>query len=447
MTTDEPEEHRRTVAERPVLGAMLTATPSFDTVGEVSKILSEEHWHLPAHATIYSAIVRLHGHDRPTNPITVAQELERTGDLGRCGGAKYLHQLVMEALPSAAAPYYAEGVKGYARLEQLDQLGIRARQRANQAAPETADEAIAAHVSEAEQLLGSTFDGDDDFGRFGDDLEEHLDWLEADRVKPFAVTGFADLDELMTLEPGQLVLAAARPAMGKSAFALGVAVATALTGRPVVFHSLEMGKREVTNRILAAKARVGFHHLKRGKELMVDDDWTALAKHLPELRDLPLWMDYTARCSPSRIRSRAKTVARETGQSPFIVLDYAQLLEQDRNGKQFESRYAAMTDISRELKLIPRELECVLLALAQLNRGPEQRADKRPMASDLRDTGALEQDADAIILLHRDDYYEKSCSRAGETDLIVAKHRNGPTCDITVAHQFHYSRLVDMAQS
>lgn len=447
MTSSDTEEHRRTIAERPVLGAMLAATPSYDTVGEVSKILTEQHWHLPAHATIYAAIVRLHGYDRPTNPITVARELEHTGDLGRCFGVGYLHKLVAEALPGPSAPYYAEGVRGYARLDGLDQLGMRARQRANQTAPENADEAIAAHVSEAEELLGATLNGDDEFGLFGDDLEEHFDSLEADQVKPFAVTGFTDLDDVMTLEPGQLILAAARPAMGKSAFALGVAVATAMTGRPVVFHSLEMGKKEVTNRVLAAKARVQFHHLKHGKELMTDEDWTALAKHTPDLKTMPLWMDYTARCTPSRIRSRAHTVARETGQSPFIVLDYAQLVESDRNGRQYESRYAAMTDISRELKLIPRELDCVLLALAQLNRGPEQRADKRPMQSDLRDTGALEQDADAIILLHRDDYYEKACQRAGETDLIVAKHRNGPTCDITVAHQFHYSRLVDMGQS
>jgi replicative DNA helicase len=231
--------------------------------------------------------------------------------------------------------------------------------------------------------------------------------------------------------------------MGKSAFALGVAVANARTGAPSLVHSLEMGRTEVSNRILAARARVAFHHLRDGAEGMTPDDWDRLDRHAPELRGLPLWMDYSGRLSPARIRSRIKTVVRETGRAPLVVVDYLQLMQTDqRNPRQ--SPYEKVTEISRELKLLACDTGAVIIALAQLNRGPEQRADKRPAVSDLRDSGALEQDADAIILLHREDYYEPDSGRAGETDLIVAKHRNGPTATVTVAHQFHYSRLRDM---
>ncbi|MHA6764729.1 replicative DNA helicase [Streptacidiphilus sp. PAMC 29251] len=455
-TTEAPtsSEHddrdaRRIAVEQPVLGALLAATPSYDTVSDVAQVLrGGGDFARPAHGLIYEAVLRLHGRDNPTTPIAVATELERNGSLVRAGGAPYLHKLASLAYPGPSAAYYANQIRGLARLEDFFNTAVRGAQRARTADPEDPDEAIGGHLAEVEQLLAGSLDDDDaDFGRFGDSLDEHLDSLEADIAKPFAVTGFEDMDSLMRLEVGQLILAAGRPAMGKSAFALGVATATAATGRPVLFSSLEMNRREVSNRIIAARARVGFHHLKRGKAGMDDDDWSRIGRHLEHLRDLPLWMDYRARNTLGRIRARAKQVTRETGLAPLVVIDYFGLLEPDRSGRRQENRYAEATEMSRELKLMPRELGCTVLALAQLNRGPEQRTDKRPVASDLRDTGALEQDADAVILIHREDAYDKTSSRSGEADLIVAKHRNGPTADITVAAQFHYSRFVDMAQS
>lgn len=444
----EPEgDTRRVAAEKPVLGSLLCATPSYDVVTEVSAILREGDFERLAHGMIYAAVQRLHGLNLPTSPITVAQELERTGDLTRCGGPSYLHTLAGVAYPSASAAYYAEQVRGLGRLAALFEAAVRGGQRAREADPGQPDEAIAAHLAEVEQLLADGVGGDEDFGRFGDTLTAHFDELEADAAEPAAITGFEDLDALMRLEVGQLILAAGRPAMGKSAFALGVATATAASGRPVLFCSLEMGRKEVTNRVLAARSRVAFHHLRQGKKGVTDDDWTRLGRQLPGLHDMPLWMDYNARTSPGRIRSRAKQITKVTGVPPLIVIDYFGLLGSDRVGKRAASRYEETTELSRELKLMPRELGCVVLALAQLNRGPEQRQDKRPVPSDLRDTGALEQDADAIILLHREDAYERESPRAGEADLIVAKHRNGPLSTITVAAQFHFSRFVDMAQS
>ncbi|WP_282206808.1 replicative DNA helicase [Kitasatospora fiedleri] len=437
---------RRLAAEEPIIGALLMATASYDVVTEVAdELRGESPWLRTAHQLIWEAVIRLHGRRLPTSPQAVAQELDRSGDLAKAGGPSYLHRLAGLAHPAASAAYYAGHLRGIARLATLRQIAERGIHRADTADPEQPEDAIAAHLAEVEQLLGQDVH-DDDFGRLGDYLPDELAALEQEDTDPFGVTGFADVDTLMNWRPGEIIVVAARPAMGKSAFALGVATATAATGRPVLFCSLEMGRAEVTKRILAAKSRVAFNHLNRGKSAITDDDWMRIGRHVGSLSALPLWTDYGARTSPGRIRSRARSLAKRTGQAPLIIIDYIGLLAPDRTGRRAENRYAEMTDISRELKLIAKEDQCTIVALAQLNRENEKRQDKKPVPSDLRDSGAIEQDADAILLLHREDYYEKETSRAGETDIIVAKHRNGPTATCTVAHQFHYSRLVDMTR-
>ncbi|MFJ3826038.1 replicative DNA helicase [Streptomyces nodosus] len=448
MTTQTVDQEQREQAvsvdaERRALGACLMATPSYDPVADVARAVREGDWHKPAHELVWSAVQRLHGASHPTGVPAVEAELRRTGDLERVGGVVGLSRLASEACSAAEASHYADLVHGYAQVRRYQSTLVRGMQGARQADPLSVPDAIAAHQAELEYLAADGQVDDDDFGRFGDHLDAHLDSL-AVSLPPAAVTGFTDLDSLMKLMPGQMVVVAARPAMGKSAFALGVATANARTGAPTLVHSLEMGRAEVSNRILSARARVAFHHIRDGVDGLTQDDWDRLDRHAPELRDLPLWMDYSARVSPARIRSRIKTIVRETGRAPLVVVDYLQLMQTDqRNARQ--SPYERVTEISRELKILASDTGAVLIALAQLNRGPEQRQDKRPAVSDLRDSGALEQDADSIILLHREDYYEPESGRAGETDLIVAKHRNGPTATVTVAHQFHYSRLRDMS--
>ncbi|MFH9821385.1 replicative DNA helicase [Streptomyces sp. NPDC017230] len=438
-----PEQAVSVEAECRALGACLMATPAYDPVADVARVVREGDWHEPAHELVWSAVQRLHGTGRPTGVPAVEAQLRSTGDLERVGGVVGLSRLASEACSPAEAGHYADLVHGYAQVRRYQQALVRGMQGARQADPLTVPETIAAHQAELEPLVADDQAGDDTFGRFGDHLDAHLDSL-AVSLPPAAVTGFSDLDCLMKLMPGQMIVVAARPAMGKSAFALGVAAANAGTGAPTLVHSLEMGRAEVSNRILSARARVAFHHIRDGVDGLTQEDWDRLDRFAPELKDLPLWMDYSARVSPARIRSRIKTVIRETGQAPLVVVDYLQLMQTDqRNARQ--SPYERVTEISRELKILASETGAVLIALAQLNRGPEQRQDKRPAISDLRDSGALEQDADAIILLHREDYYEPECARAGETDLIVAKHRNGPTANVTVGHQFHYSRLRDMS--
>lgn len=428
-------------AERRALGACLLATPAYDPVADVASTVRDGDWYEPAHQLVWLAVQRLHGHGRPTGVPAVEAELRSTGSLERVGGPAGLSRIASEACSPAEAGHYADLVHGYAQVRRFQEALVRGMQGARIADPLSVPDTIGAHQAELEHLLVGA--EDDTFGRFGDGLDAHLDSL-AVSVPPSAITGFADLDALMKLMPEQMTVVAARPAMGKSAFALGVAVANARKGNPTLVHSLEMGRAEVSNRILSARARVAFHHLRDGVDSLRQEDWDRLDRHVPELRELPLWMDYSARVSPARIRSRIKTIIRETGRAPLVVVDYLQLMQTDqRNSRQ--SPYERVTEISRELKILASDTGAVIVALAQLNRGPEQRQDKRPQVSDLRDSGALEQDADNIILLHREDYYEPESERAGETDLIVAKHRNGPTATVTVAHQFHYSRLRDMS--
>nr|WP_160312296.1 replicative DNA helicase [Streptacidiphilus albus] len=212
---------------------------------------------------------------------------------------------------------------------------------------------------------------------------------------------------------------------------------------PSVFFSLEMGRNEIAMRLLSAEARVALHHMRSGN--MTDEDWTRLARRMPELNDAPLYIDDSPNLSMMEIRAKCRRL-KQRNDLRLVVIDYLQLM-QAGGSRRPESRQQEVSEMSRNLKLLAKELELPVIALSQLNRGPEQRTDKRPMVSDLRESGSIEQDADMVILLHREDAYEKESPRAGEADLIVAKHRNGPTATITVAFQGHYSRFVDMAQS
>ncbi|MEU0060407.1 DnaB-like helicase C-terminal domain-containing protein, partial [Streptomyces sp. NPDC006334] len=293
-------------SERRALGACLMATPAYDPVADIANVVREGDWYEPAHELVWSAVVRLHGVGRPTGVPAVEAELRRTGDLERAGGVLGLSRIAGDACSAAEAAHYADLVHGYAQVRRYQSALVRGIQGARQADPLSVPETIAAHQAELENLAADD-QSDDDFGRFGDHLDAHLDSL-AVSLPPAAVTGFTDLDALMKLMPGQMVVVAARPAMGKSAFALGVATANARAGAPTLVHSLEMGRPEVSNRILSARARVAFHHLRDGADGLTQDDWDRLDRYAPELRDLPLWMDYSARVSPARIRSRIKTI-------------------------------------------------------------------------------------------------------------------------------------------
>ena len=259
-------------------------------------------------------------------------------------------------------------------------------------------------------------------------------------------TGFIDLDAMTNgLQSGQLIVIGARPAMGKSTLALDIARCASIKhGLTSAFFSLEMGRPEITQRLYSAEARVALHHIRAGS--VTDDDLNRMARRTPDIEGAPLIIDDSPNLSLTEIRSRARRIKQSKGGLDLLIVDYLQLM-QSGGGRRAESRQQEVSDFSRNLKLLAKELEIPVIALSQLNRGPEQRTDKRPQISELRESGSIEQDADMVILLHREDAYEKESPRAGEADLIVAKHRNGPTSTVTVGFQGHYSRFVDMAQT
>jgi replicative DNA helicase len=431
-----------TDGEAAVLGACMLATPAYDPVADAARVIEPGDWYKPAHETIWTAITRLHGQSQPTGLPMVTAELTRSGDLDRIGGTVALSQMVQTACASSEVEHYAGLIHGYAKLRALQATLGRGLQMARTSAPDSVIDTVRAVQSELD-FLAAGGEADRHFGRLGDDLHEHMRQLET-TTEAAAITGLIDMDQVLKMLPGNVIVVAGRPAMGKSALTLGIALANAASGRPTIVHSMEMGKMEVNNRILAARSRVSLRRLLEGGPALQDDDWTRMLRHLPDLKALPLWMDYSSRVSPSRVRHRIQTITRETGRPPLVIIDYLQLMGTDqRNSRQ--SPYERVSEISREIKIVAEETGAVIVCCAQLNRGSEHREGKRPMVSDLRDSGQIEQDASGIILLHREDAYDPASDRAGEVDLIVGKNRNGPTCEITVAHQLHYGRIRDMA--
>lgn len=290
--------------------------------------------------------------------------------------------------------------------------------------------------------------GDESLLPASDGMDETFDAIEAvGKRKPGELTGvptgFIDLDSLtLGLQSGHLVLIAGRPAMGKSTLGLDIARAASIKHQlSSAFFSLEMGRTELHMRLLSAEGSIGLHHIRSGN--LDEAAWTRLANAKAKIDASNLLLDDSPELTAMTIRTKARRL-KQRGKLDLGVIDYLQLLQYG-GGRRTESRQQEVSDISRQLKLMAKELKVPVIALPQLNRGPEQRTDKRPQVSDLRESGSLEQDADVVILLHREDRYDKESARAGEADLIVGKHRNGPTAIITTAFQGHYSRFVDMA--
>lgn len=254
-------------------------------------------------------------------------------------------------------------------------------------------------------------------------------------------TGFADLDALTHgLHPGQLVVVAARPAFGKSTLGLDLARSASVKhGMASVIFSLEMSRTEIAMRLLAAECHIPMHHMRGGQ--LSDEEWKRIALKMGEVDSAPLYIDDSPNMSMMEIRAKCRRL-KQRHDLRLVVIDYLQLMS---SGKRVESRQQEVAEFSRALKLLAKELEVPVVAIAQLNRASEQRADRRPMLSDLRESGAIEQDADVVLLIHREDFYDHD-QRPGEADFIIAKHRNGPTDTITVSFLGHYSRFADMAK-
>ena len=429
-------------AEQSVLGGMLL---SKDAIADVVEILKAHDFYRPVHATVFDTVLDLYGRGEPADGVTVAAALADSGNLQRVGGVPYLHTLI-ESVPTAAnASYYARIVAERAVLRRLVEAGTKIVQLGYGAGAGGRD--VDDIVDLAQQAVYDVTERrvSEDFAVLADMHQPTLDEIEAvgatSGMMTGVPTGFSDLDRLLNgLHPGQLIVVAGRPGLGKSTASMDFARNAAIRANCAsAIFSLEMSKIEIVMRLLSAEARVPLHVLRSGQ--LSDDDWTKLARRMGEISEAPIFVDDTPSMSLMEIRAKARRL-KQRHDLKLIIVDYLQLMT---SPKRTESRQQEVAELSRGLKLLAKEVDCPVIAVSQLNRGPEQRTDKRPQLSDLRESGSIEQDADVVILLHRDDYYDKESPRAGEADFIVAKHRNGPTDTVTVAAQLHLSRFVDMA--
>ena len=428
-------------AERSVLGSMML---SKDAILEVAEILESADYYQPANETIHSVIVELSGRGEPADPVTVSGELRRRGDLQRVGGAPYLHTLIASVPTAANAAYYARIVKERAILRRLVNAGTRIVQLGYSEEGGEVDQIV--DEAQAEVFAIAERRDRQDYVRLSDMSEELLDELmEIERTKGEAKgvpTGFADLDRLTQgLHPGQMIIVAGRPAMGKSTLALDFCRSAAIHNKKTAaIFSLEMSRSEIAMRLLSAETSVFLSKMRSGD--LNADDWTRVSRRLGDVSEAPLFIDDSPNMSMMEIRAKCRRLKQQHDLS-LVVIDYLQLMS---SGKRVESRQQEVSEFSRQLKLLAKELEIPVIAVAQLNRGPESRTDKKPMMADLRESGSLEQDADVIMLLHRPEYYVEN-ERAGEADIIVAKHRNGETRTIRVTFQGQFSRFGNMAHS
>ncbi|WP_314100111.1 replicative DNA helicase [uncultured Rothia sp.] len=427
------------VAEQSVLGGMLL---SKDAIADVVESLRASDFYKPAHETIYEAILSLYGHGSPADAITVADELKKRGELTRVGGASYIHTLIASVPTAANARYYAEIVKEHAIMRRLIEAGTKIAQLGY--ANETEVDTL---VDQAQAEIYAVTDGNakEDYVSFSDALEETINEIDANSNRPDGVYGvptdFIEFDELTGgLHGGQMIVIAARPGVGKSTLALDIARSASIHHQmTTVFFSLEMSRTELAMRILSAEGKISMGRLKKGD--LDTEGWTNLATLQGRIDSAPLFIDDSPNMTLMEIRAKCRRL-KQRNDLKLVVLDYLQLMS---SGKKVESRQQEVSEFSRSLKLLAKELDVPVIALSQLNRGSEQRTDKRPMVSDLRESGSIEQDADMVILLHREDMYNPDSERVGEADMIIAKHRGGPTRTIPLAFSGKYSRFNNMA--
>ncbi len=428
-------------AEESLLGAMLL---SRDAVAAASETVTVDSFYKPAHGHIYDAITTLSARGEPVDPVTVADELRRADLLEQLGGPSVLLSLQANTPATSNAARYAHIVEDHALLRRM--IGVAAE--IAEMGYSLPDDVIKT-LDEAETKIYDLSQNriTDSTAELRDLLPDTLTRIEALYDRGDAITGtpsgYADLDDLTSgLQPEALIVVGARPAMGKTAFALGMASHAAMhADKPVLYFSLEMSRLELSQRLLSAEARVDSRRMATGR--LEDSDWTKITGAVGRLAEAPLWLDDNPNVSIAEIRGKARRLASKVGDLGLIVVDYVQLMTGRTSA---ENRQVEVAEISRGLKILARELHCPVVALAQLNRGLEQRADKRPLLSDLRESGALEQDADVVLFLYRDEIYNPDSPDTGTAEVLVSKHRSGPLGMTRLAFLSHYTRFANMAR-
>ena len=429
-------------AEASLLGAMLLTT---DAIVDASQIVEAAHFYKPVHQSIFEAIRLLYERGEAVDVITVNDELKRAGVDDAIVGTGALMSLSAGTPAATNATHYARIVYEHAVLRKLittahdiADLGYSQPEDVQKAVDEAetmvfnvAQGRVTDSMAFMHELLGETLD----------DIEKLYDRGDAITGTP---TGFIDLDEITAgLQESNLVVIGARPAMGKTSFALNIAAHAAMVERrPVLLFSLEMSKLEVSKRLLCSEAKVDATNIRNGR--LKDDDWAKLAQAMGRLGDAQLWIDDDPNITVMDIRAKARRLKSKVGDMGMVVVDYLQLMS---GRSSAENRQVEISEISRGLKILARELECPVIALSQLSRSLEQRTDKRPMLADLRESGAIEQDADVVMFLYRDEVYHPDSADKGQAEVLIAKHRAGPTGVVRLAWLGHQTRFANMARA
>jgi replicative DNA helicase len=431
-------------AEESVLGAMMLSPGA---IAAVSEVLDAGDFYRESHGRIYRAALQLYGKNEPVDAITLTNELEQRGELDAVGGRVRLYELARLVPATANARHYAEIVRETATLRGLIRAGGEIAQLGWEREGEPTE-----LVARAEQLVFELGErrAQGDLVLFKDTLVETFQRIshlyESGAEVTGLPTGFKDLDRITAgLQPANLIILAARPSMGKSAFALEIANHVSVdANRPVAFFSLEMSRQEVAQRLICSRGKVDAHAIRTGR--LAKDDWPRLAQACGKLEAAPLYVDDTPALSLLELRARAQTLKRRQPDLSLLVVDYLQLMT---TGRGEESRLQEVSAISRGLKEIAKDLDLPVVALSQLSRAVEQRHDKRPVLSDLRESGSIEQDADLVMFLYRDEYYDRDeadDSKKGIAEVIVSKHRNGPIGSFNVAFISRYAKFASLQQ-
>jgi len=426
------------LAEQSTIGGMLL---SAEAVAEVFEVVKGVDFYAPKHEIIFDAIVTLYGKGEPTDIITVTAELTKQGNLVRAGGADYLHTLTAIVPTAASSAYYATIVRDKAILRRLVEVGTRIAQMGYANEGEIED---VVNQAQADVYAVASAGMGEEFSTLGDSLQAAIDEIEAASNRGGELvgvpTGFTELDELTHgLHPGQLIIVAARPAVGKSTLCVDFVRNAAIRyNKPAILFSLEMNRAEIAMRMLSAETSIPMQSMRKGT--VENSDWAKIVGVRAQLNGAPLYIDDSPNLTLVEIRAKCRRLVKQYGLQ-LIVIDYLQLLT---SGKKVESRQQEVSEFSRALKLLAKELKVPVIAISQLNRKSEDTKDKKPDISQLRESGSLEQDADVVILLHREGLGDKDHVRAGEADLILAKQRNGPTGTVVVAFQGKYSRFANL---
>jgi replicative DNA helicase len=422
-------------AEQSVLGGLLLDNSAWDRAGD---LLVDSDFYSHQHRHIFAAIGLLINGSKPADVITVFERLQSVGKGEEAGGLSYLNALA-QSVPSAAnIRRYAEIVRERAILRKLvtasDEIATNAFNTQGRQVSEILDEAEGKIFKIGEEGSKSK-QGFQSMDQLVVQLIDRVNELHENGAEDVTGvrTGFFDLDQMTAgLQPGDLIVLAARPSMGKTAFALNIGEHVAVNeGLPVVVFSMEMGAAQLALRMVGSMGRIDQSNLRTGR--LRDDEWGRLSEAVEKLGKVSMFIDESPALTPSEVRARARRQARQCGQLGLIIVDYLQLMSGSGGGGD-ENRATEIGEISRGLKSLAKELKCPVIALSQLNRSVETRTDKRPMMSDLRESGAIEQDADVIMFIYRDEYYTKdACKEPGIAEIIIGKQRNGPTgtCKLT----------------